>query len=184
MDLKSGYTFTWIDGTVFNKYKYYRYAIYFILLALWAMQRKTGSPFSATVSVLEELNLTRSIYLGLVVFFVALAIVLHTHATDFKVLGRIMINSNGIELEEEGGVTASYAFVEMYGLKIRRGATYHYDYKKRNYLVRHNNWIEFTHGGEQYAFEFKLESAAQNKLFEEMIAVLKQMAVKFQYLSI
>ncbi|MEL6668400.1 MAG: hypothetical protein AAFP08_05485 [Bacteroidota bacterium] len=95
----------------------------------------------------------------------------------------MQLKQDGIYIERSQLVDV-FPFTEIAGLEISRGATFHYQHKKKYPLVKVGNRVKFNSKGEEYDFEFLLESQAHNREFEETLKDLRKLGVRYFYRSI
>ena len=172
-----------IDGTKFRRLKKYRYALYFVLIFMYGVLVRPRTMTGIYPGLRERFGIDSGSYLILFLLMGLLTLALVYFSNRVKVLGRIVITATSIQIKR-GGITEGYFFTDISDWVIERGATYHYEYQKRNSIIQVDNWIHFKTGGKVEKFEFKIESAAHNVEFEQMIEYLRKYRVAFTFLSI
>ena len=169
-----------IDASVFRKYRSLRYFLYGLSIVSLALFKSVKAD-SEDVLIYVYLGLHTTTYLVLLFLIIGLTVFIHFYSKRIKELGIIKIYSTKITLQSDN--SKEYFFKDFSSLEIIRGATYHYEYQEDNVIVKFNNFIRLKNSNNSFEYEFKINSASQNKAFENMIKVLRS-KVKLLYKSI
>lgn len=173
-----------IDSTNYRKLKGIRYSLYVLLMIIAAFLIEPQTLFKRHMSLQERMSLDFWLIIGVLLAVGAIAGIIYFYSIQFEEKGRLRIFTNGIEISKQQISDLSVDYQEMEGLKIERGATYHYEYQRDNYLHKANNWVSFEHKGKRHKHEFIIDSAVKNKEFEDMVTVLRRNRIQCEYLSI
>ena len=172
-----------IDNSRFRKLKPHRYALYFTVILIAGIGIQPRTMTNVHPSVLDRLDVPYPYYFIILVLFGLTALIFHWYSRQYVYLGKLILKSDKIQI----GIDSTWKiidFADISDLEIRRGATYHYQYKEDNYLTKCNNWISFSHKDEEVKHEFLIDSTALNTEFEEMIRYLQGRSLNLKYLSI
>ena len=172
-----------INADRYRKLKPYRYTLYFVLIFLAGLYIKPRTIFQGYPSLLERLGISFELYFFIVILAIGLTIALYLYSKKNEEIGTLVIRNSGIEIHTNER-PIFYPYSELKDLMIRRGATFHYAYKKDNYLVKTNNWISFCKSVSSSKYEFLIDSLEQNQKFEAMIQTLVKQRIKLQYRTI
>jgi hypothetical protein len=135
------------------------------------------------MSLQERLGLDIGNVIGLLLIVVTIAGIIYFHSIQFEEKGEIRFSDKGIQVFNQSH-NFLIKFEEIENLKIERGATYHYEYKRDNYLHKANNWVSFMHDEKPHKYEFIIDSSQKNEEFEQLIIELRKSRVRCEYLSI
>lgn len=161
----------------------YRYALYFIIVLLAALDQRPPGSGGVHPSVIEHLGVNPAYFLLFFVTIIVASELLIQFSQKYKWLGTLRVLKDGLVLEL-GNESRYYRFEQLAGLTFERGATFHYLYQDRSYLTRFDNWVSFTREDVAMKYEFLIDSEDNNLAFERMIHTLRRGRVKFKYLSI
>jgi O-antigen ligase len=105
------------------------------------------------------------------------------------VIGRLSIDFAQMEVTKELKEFI-FPFNKVSNLVFERGATWHLQYQNsineydRRKLIQFDNWVKFNFEGQDYVFEFEINSIQSNERFETMISELHRRNIQFHFLSI
>lgn len=175
-----------INSNRFRKYKQIRYILYVVLIVmifLLVPKRRVNHVKGDYFNLADMLGLNVPFILFVAISLAVLAFYLHIYSLKTQNLGQVYIDKKGIKLNENTTLQ-NFDFDKIKGLKIERGATWHYAYKKDNYLITFDNWLKFETSNTPINIEFNITSAEENNTFESMIEWLNNQRIEFEYFSI
>lgn len=172
-----------ISSAKYLSLKRVRYILYSIILILiWSIIRPR-TMYKEYDSLAEIMGWDISFIFGLICVSIVVAFGLYYYSIQYPIFGNLCFSEKMIIINI-GDEHHCYPYGEIEDLKIERGATYHYEYKKDNYLFEADNWISFLYHGKVHKCEFIIDSAKKNKQFEQLVHQLRTWKQKFVYKSI
>lgn len=123
-----------------------------------------------TVVVLNLQDGKHKVFLDILRWFILFIgyLIHHYWNYSYKVIGNLSCNNLGVEISDEKG-SKLIAWDEISNLALSRGSTYHYFYQIANSFKANSNFIQFSAHGQNYQFEFLIDSKETNKAFENML---------------
>ena len=178
-----------IDSNIFRKLQPLRYCIYFVLIfiafLLVRSTRRYHYPYRSREvypNLANMLNLNENIIFIVFLALGILAVALHFYSKKYKHLGNLLIMDNEFIFKRNKSIEV-FKFKDLSDIKITRGATFHYEYKDDNYLVKFDNWLSFQNNGE-FKIEFLIDSVDKNEEFEKMMNEVLKYQYDIKYFSI
>lgn len=172
-----------IDSSNYKKLKWVRYTLYIVLLSIGSVLVEPKTQFGLEISLQERLDLDLGNIVGILLIIGVLTASIYFYSTSYKEKGQISFFRDRILIVQELD-KISLHYNDIKDLEIRRGATYHYEYQRDNYIHQANNWLSFNHNTCAYKYEFIIDSAAKNTAFESLILELRKESIKFEFKSI
>jgi heme/copper-type cytochrome/quinol oxidase subunit 2 len=170
-----------INSDRFRKYKQIRYIIYIVLIVmLFLLVPKRRARYSKGdyFNLADMLGLNVPFVFLVTILLAVAALYLHFYSLKTQNIGQVCIDEKGIKLNVNNSLQ-NFDFNDIKGLKIERGSTWHYAYKKDNYLITFDNWLRFETNNMPINIEFNLASTEENKTFESMIDSLNKRRIQF-----
>ena len=172
-----------IDASKYRKWKPFRYGFYYLLLFMTVLIINPRTIYRRYPSLLERLNLNLEVYAIVLFVIVVVTLSIYFYSRNHSVLGELNIFNDHLLIIIDGQeLRYEYSAIEQF--TINRGSTFQYTHRKRNYLLKTNNWITFKLEGKQLIYEFEIESPEKNEAFENMIQALYKHRINFSYLSV
>jgi hypothetical protein len=130
-----------INSNRFRKYKQIRYIIYIVLIAMLFLlvpKRRARYIKGDYFNLADMLGLNVPFVLLVTILLAVAALYLHFYSLKTQNIGQVCIDEKGIKLNVNNSLQ-NFDFNDIKGLKIERGSTWHYAYKKDNYLITFDN---------------------------------------------